>query len=200
MSKYGYVGKDSDIPQQAFKANAGVLSVNDHLALSQEDKLTQYGQLELIETQTASDVANLEFTDLKEDIYNVHFLTGNLKWFDVVDLESGNVYHIAYLRMNANGTFTETKSTTSNHLRLTTGQQQNEKGNGYCYFYNLGDNGKYSSQSMHSTLENSANNYEAQFGGGQLPQGSVVDKIRLFDVNGDNIYGTFSLYGIKEYS
>jgi hypothetical protein len=41
MSKYGYVGKESDIPQQAFKANAGVLSVNDHLALSQENKLTQ---------------------------------------------------------------------------------------------------------------------------------------------------------------
>ena len=213
MSKYGYVGKDSDIPQQAFKANAGVLSVNDHLALSQEDKLTQYGQLELIETQTASDVANLEFTDLKEDIYNVHFLTGTnidysnttlsslgIRFYENGTLESGSVYHIAYLRMNANGTFTETKSTTSNHLRLTPGQQQNEKGNGYCYFYNLGDNGKYSSQSMHSTLENSANNYEAQFGGGQLPQGSVVDKIRLFDVNGDNIYGTFSLYGIKEYS
>ena len=40
MSKYGYVGKESDIPQQAFQANAGVLSVNDHLALSQENKLT----------------------------------------------------------------------------------------------------------------------------------------------------------------
>ena len=77
MSKYGYVGKESDIPQQAFKANAGVLSVNDHLALSQENKLTQYGQLELIETQTLTSGNTLDFTDIKQDIYKVHFLTGN---------------------------------------------------------------------------------------------------------------------------
>ena len=72
MSKYGYVGKESDIPQQAFKANAGVLSVNDHLALSQENKLTQYGQLELIETQTiTSSTASMIFSSIKEDEYNV---------------------------------------------------------------------------------------------------------------------------------
>ena len=28
MSKYGYIGKESDIPQQAFQSNTGVLSVN----------------------------------------------------------------------------------------------------------------------------------------------------------------------------
>ena len=76
MSKYGYIGKESDIPQQAFKANAGVLSVNDHLALSQENKLTQFGQLELIETQEITTaVSNIDFLDLQEETYREHLLT-----------------------------------------------------------------------------------------------------------------------------
>ena len=40
MTKYGYIGKNNDIPQQAFKANAGVLSVNEHIKLSQENKFS----------------------------------------------------------------------------------------------------------------------------------------------------------------
>ena len=73
MSKYGYVGKESDIPQQAFRANAGVLNPNDIIDLSNNNKLTQYGQLELIETKTASNVASTVFTNLQD--FNVHYLT-----------------------------------------------------------------------------------------------------------------------------
>jgi len=205
--KYGYKGAE---PTQSFGNNTGVFDPYDINNLIADNKWTSFGQLELIETQTASNVANLDFTDIKEDIYNVHFLTGtnidysstsvsslSIRFFENGTLESASVYQFAYQRCGAGGTFTETKSTGYSSLRLTTAQQQNEKGNGYAYFYNLGDSTKYSFQTMHSTLENSSNVYEAQFGSGVLPQASTVDKIRLFDINGDNIYGTFSLYGIR---
>ena len=171
------------------------------------------GKLELIETQSiTSSTASMIFSSIQESTYNVHFLTYNnfepvtnadrlgLRFFESGVEESASVYQFAYQRCGAGGTFTETKSTGYSSLRLTTAQQQNEKGNGYSYFYNLGNSSKYSFQTMHSTLENSGNVFEAQFGSGVLPQASTVDKIRLFDINGDNIYGTFSLYGIKEYS
>jgi hypothetical protein len=50
-NKYGYVGKD--VPTQSFGSNKGVLNTDDLYELSNAGKLTQYGQLELIETQTA---------------------------------------------------------------------------------------------------------------------------------------------------
>ena len=209
-NEFGYIPES---PEQSFGNNKGIFTPTDIYDLTRADKYTNYGQLELIETQTASNVANLDFTDLKEDIYNVHFLTAtdidfsstnisslSIRFFENGTLESASVYEFAYQRCAANGTFTETKSTGYSSLRLTTAQQQNEKGNGYSYFYNLGNSSKYSFQTMHSTLENNSNVFEAQYGSGVLPQASTVDKIRLFDINGDNIYGTFSLYGIKEYS
>ena len=36
------------------------------------------GKLELIETQTASADSSVDFTDIKEDIYNVHFAIVNI--------------------------------------------------------------------------------------------------------------------------
>ena len=56
---------------------------------------------------------------------------------------------------------------------------------------------------MHSSVMISGNTIGAsQFGSGVLPQASTVDGIRFFNSSaGQNIAGgTFSLYGIKEYS
>ena len=72
MSKYGYVGRESDAPQQAFRANAGVLNPNDIIDLSNNNKLTQFGQIEFLETQTISD-AVADFTSLQEMFYDIHF-------------------------------------------------------------------------------------------------------------------------------
>ena len=51
-NKYGYSGVD--IPTQAFQANVGKFDPAEINELVQQDKWTQYGQLELIETKTAS--------------------------------------------------------------------------------------------------------------------------------------------------
>ena len=214
MSKYGYVGKESDIPQQAFKANAGVLSVNDHLALSQENKLTQYGQLELIKTETVSSVAQINFTDIKSDIYNVHFLTINnfkpdtdnvilsYRLYESGTIETASVYRVAYQEYYGVSTFSTFKNTGISRVRFieNIGNDTAESGHAYHYFYNLGDSTKYSFSSGMTVGIFTDGNRIVAFGGGQLPQASFIDGIQIgtYDVS-SNFSATASLYGIRSY-
>ena len=214
MSKYGYVGKESDIPQQAFKANAGVLSVNDHLALSQEDKLTQFGQLELIETQTISGtVAQVDFTSIKQNIYNVHFLTYNNIQIDTDANEMGirigdgssfiaGGYQSAIQEGNANGTFSETRTTSGTYFRLggDTGTGTNETANGYVFLYNLGDSTKYSFTTQQCVTWDRNPYAKMVFGSAVFADTRVVSELRCFITTGNFDNGSISLYGIKEYS
>ena len=78
MSEYGYIPES---PDQSFGNNTGIFSPNDIYDLTRADKYTQYGQLELIQTQTVDDsdhseeINAVDFTSLGD--YNVHFLTYN---------------------------------------------------------------------------------------------------------------------------
>ena len=217
MSKYGYIGKESVVPQQAFKANAGVLSVNDHLALSQEDKLTQFGQLELIETVTlGSDTASIIFDEIQADKYNVHFITYNncvmdssgnrikLRFFESGVEETASVYQYALQGANSSGTFSEAKSTGQDNIHLGANTQVSGEwaDNGYIYIYNAGDSTKYTFTTQHLITNYSVGSHvRSFFGGGALPQNSSVDRIKLYASNGNIELGmSASLYGIKEYS
>ena len=70
-NKYGYSGVD--IPTQAFRANVGKFDPSEINELVADNKWTQYGQLELIETKTASNAASTTFTNLQD--FNVHYVT-----------------------------------------------------------------------------------------------------------------------------
>ena len=75
-NKYGYIADTG--PEQAFRSNTGVFDPADINELLAEDKWTNFGQLELIETATvSSDVATVSFDSIQENIYNVHFITVN---------------------------------------------------------------------------------------------------------------------------
>ena len=50
MSEYGYI---PEAPEQSFGNNKGIFTPKDIYDLTRADKYTNYGQLELIETQTA---------------------------------------------------------------------------------------------------------------------------------------------------
>ncbi len=216
MSKYGYVGKENDIPQQAFKSNAGVLSVNDHLALRQEDKLTQFGQLELIETQSVTtNVAQVDFDTLNTDKYNVHFLTANnmknasddqqfsFRFKVNGSVVTANDYQRSISFGNTAPTNGESRdtATSANFFTLNQGNATNEKGNGYAYFYNLGDSTKYSFSTYQSTYIDSGGNYKYSFGSFVYDVATTVDGISIIMSNGSNIAdGEYSLYGMKEYS
>ena len=74
MSKeFGYIGKEVE---QAFRNNKGIFTPQDIIELEQENKWTNFGQLELIQNQTISSSTNdAIFSDIKQNIYNGHFLT-----------------------------------------------------------------------------------------------------------------------------
>ena len=208
MSEYGYIPES---PEQSFGNNKGIFTPKDIYDLTRADKYTNYGQLELIETQTASAVTSILFNDIKEDIYNVHFMTmtnykgtttnteARIRFYENGVEESGNVYQFAYVYPESSGSAGESRTTAISHLRAgySLGVGSNRVSNSYQYFYNLGDSTKYSFQTMHVTGMSTDTNYRTVFGSGVLRQASTVDKIKLYYDGGGTFDATVSLYGIR---
>ena len=210
-NKYGYSGVD--IPTQAFKSNSGKFDPAEINQLVADNKWTQYGQLELIETQTVSSVSAVEFTDLQESTYNVHFITindltistsGPASTLLQVSTNGGSSYvtsgyQYALQVGSTSGTFVEGRSTSIGYFVLsyngiTNGANRNH--NGYCYIYNAGDSSKYTfatSQAMgiYDTVD------QMNFGSHIYPNANTVNAFRIY--LGGNTIATadISLYGIR---
>ena len=210
MSEYGYI---PEAPEQSFGNNKGIFNPKDIYDLTRADKYTNYGQLELIETKTASADSQIIFDDIKQDIYNVHFLTITnfspsvnqtglfCRFYENGVEEAGSVYQYAQQYVGSNGAAAGQSSTSLAYLRMigSVGDATNRVGNGYSYFYNLGDSTKYSFQTYQNNNIDQTNVFYGIFGIGVLPQASVVDQIKLY-VSSGTFDCSLSLYGIKEYS
>jgi hypothetical protein len=211
-NEFGYIPES---PEQSFGNNKGIFTPTDIYDLTRADKFTQYGQLELIQTQTGTDVASVDFTAIKETEYNVHFMTFDnmqsandnaeimkLQFYESGVVESAGVYQRARQNMTATGSFSETRSTTDDSISLLggSGNQSNEKQCAYAYFYNLGDSTKYSFCTWQADTWTSDPYLFVGFGSGVLPQASTVDGIKVKTNSGNIATFTISLYGIKEYS
>jgi len=208
--KYGYKGAE---PTQSFGNNTGVFDPNDINNLIADNKWTTFGQLELIETQThSSDVAQVDFTNIKEDIYNVHFMTFNnigstsdaglilrLSNDGGSTFESSNYdYAIQYV---------QTSGTTAGEVRSTGGAEwtrlgalganTNEQGNGYIYFYNLGDSTKYSFATNQSSSWNFNAHLVMYFGSQVYHQAETINAISVLPTAGSLTDFEISLYGIR---
>ena len=207
---YGYKG--ADVPQ-SFGNNKGVFDPSDINNLVKDDKWTQYGQLELIETQTASsgsaDIYTVNFESIQESQYNVHFLTfseGQSNGYQYLSLRFGNngsytTSGYQYARQSMlNATFAEDRSTSENTIRIGSYVYRGE--NAYAYIYNIGDSSKYTF--VTSQMVGNAANYvgcASSFGSGVLPTASSFNNIQILRTNSVGWYGfKASLYGIKEYS
>ena len=215
---FGYTGQNQ--PKQTV-SNSGVFSITDVAELQSQGKLG--GSLELIAEQTADGTtATIDFLDIKENVYDVHLLTYNnvgttgtdydlilIRLYESGVLESGSVYQWANQRIRANGGANEYKSTVSGSLPPVNNGISNqaiEGINSYIYLYNLGNSNKYSFltwQTSQIPSYSESQVFSTNFGGGTLPQASVVDGIRLYNTqatgtsyisNGSN----FKLYGVKQ--
>ena len=208
-NKYGYVGVD--IPAQSFGSNKGVFNPAEINELVADNKWTSFGQLEHIITQTASSDSFIDFTAIQESTYNVHFLTVNnyqantdntiltIDCFESGVLKTSG-YQVAIQGGRANGTFSEYKSTSSTNGIVNIGSgidnASASSANGYCYFYNLGDNTKYSFSTFQWSYIYYTNVYEMNFGSGVLPVASLVDGFRVIP-NAGTFSADLSLYGIR---
>jgi hypothetical protein len=195
------------------KKNIGLYNPSEILQLTKDGSWG--GSLELIQSQTySSTVSAVDFTSIKENVYDVHYLqmqnSGNVsdnkrmtcRFFESGVLETASVYQRACQVGKADGSFAEVNSTSADELRLcdnTGGNATGEKANSYAYFYNLGNASKYSFMTYNSIVCNITGSASMEFGGGVLPQTSVVDGIRVL-VNDDSDFDSFTmtLYGIKQ--
>tara|TARA_R100001082_G_scaffold90587_1_gene57136 strand:- start:1299 stop:1922 length:624 start_codon:yes stop_codon:yes gene_type:complete len=207
MSKYGYIGKD--VPTQAIKSNAGVLTPKEHRDLITDDKLLILGQLDLIQTQTVSGVTTVDFTSLGS--YNIHFLTNhnlessttNVRWgvrfYESGVLETSTEYEWAYSQQLDSGSTSDFNDNSHSSIPIQLEQPTGAQGNAYTYFYNLVDSSKYSHISNHHNR--STGGIIAEFGMGVMKQASTVTgfQISAYDTSSAAFSGTFSLYGIKDY-
>jgi len=207
--KYGYKGAE---PTQSFGNNTGVFDPNDINNLIADNKWTSFGQLELIETQTISSVSQVDFTSIQESTYNVHFMTmnnlvcssdagiqGRFSNDGGSTFESSNYQYAIQYEQTGGVTNGEIKSTSASvFTRLAAvGAVSNEVGNGYIYFYNLGDSSKYSFLTMQSSSVNSVSYFLTYFGSQVYAVAETINAIRIYPTAG-TFSGTVSLYGIAE--
>ena len=204
---FGYLGTT---PNQQLK-NSGVFSVEEALQVQKDGEWG--GSLELIEEQTHStNVTTIDFLNIKEDVYDVHLLQFSniqgdgtagsdlsIRFYESGVLESASVYQYAFQFGGATGTFGEFNSTSDTSIFSIAGNFQNNIANGYVYFYNLGNSSKYSFCTFQTKTGHPTQSAIMKFGGGVLPQTSVVDGIRLFIDTGENFTAfNFSLFGAKQ--
>mgnify|MGYP003139311172 CR=1 FL=1 len=195
-------------------ANSGVFNIDDINFLKDNQQYPTLGQLELIQTQEyLGAVSTIDFTNIKESIYNVHFMTFsemsavndnvhtmNIRFYESGVLETAN-YKVARQNVGANPSvgFNQSKSDSTDKMPTLfgSGNASNENDAGFVYFYNLGDSRGYSYCTFHTLGLTNESYFASAFGSGVLPQQSVVDGIQIL-VNSGN-YNSFkvSLFGIR---
>jgi len=195
-------------------SNSGVFDVNDIRYLMDYQQWTGVGNIELIQTQSVtSSTASIIFDNIKQDEYNIHFVTWNnfrptvankrlvMRYFESGVEESGSVYEYAYqgVRTDLVGE-NYTTNDSSIFLGINPDTTATYADNGYLYIYNAGDGNKYTATSSHSTGMYHTANHSSYFGSSVLGQQSVVDQLKFFSTATSNIEQVdISLYGIKEY-
>ena len=215
-NEFGYIPES---PEQSFGNNKGIFTPKDIYDLTRADKYTNYGQLELIETQTVSGVSAVNFTSLDESTYNVHFLTIN----NVTPTASGFHYHNVRFSNDSGSSYESSNYQYANQygganagdfsdslrsasaseigdLFALTGTDTEIAGNGYMYFYNLGDSTKYSFTTHHNMVQINSTSAYMYFGSGVYTQTETINAIQWFSDSSVTFNGDFSLYGIKGYS
>jgi hypothetical protein len=208
---FGYIGDTSTSVKQKVK-NKGILTTQESFDLERQGFLG--GSLELIQSQTiSSNVANLDFDNIKEDIFDIHFLvcknvsiaTDNqqlgLRFKVGGTVDSDNDYQRGVFTIAGDGGVDDSRDSNINSMMITfnQGNAAREKGHAYLYLYNLGNSAKYSFVSMMSTNLNNGGTFKGQYGGFVYDQTATVNGLSFIMTNGSNIAGgTYEIFGLKQ--
>ena len=189
------------------KKNTGLYTPSEILQLTKDGSWG--GSLELIEEQTVSSVSAVDFTSIKENVYDVLLLQYNnfvpttdgdslrLRLYESGVLETASVYQYAHQYNQSGGTSGEQRGTAESSIRIALGSGNDEAGSGYVYCYNFGNSAKYNFLTYQAVGMNTVNVMNSHFGGGVLPQTSEVDGIRLYS-DTTTLSLTAKLYGVKQ--
>ena len=199
-------------------SNQGIFDVNSIVDLKHHNQWSTLGQLELIETQTYSGaVTSIDFIDIKQNVYDIHFMTFNNMKVNTDNKEAINMrvfvggvsqttqsYKRALQRVSSDSAlFGESRHTSDSIFKTVfgTGTGTGESTSGYAYFYNLGDSSKYSSVSIHITSLTNEAKFAGAYGSQTYYVANEVDGIKIRSNTSTVAYTDFdvSLYGIRSY-
>ena len=175
------------------------------------------GVYQLIQSQTVSGQANIDFTSISESEYQLHIVHHTLepatdnallsvRFHESGTLEDQGVYKEAVQELLDAGNNEDTEvdielrnNGSRNHIRVgeNVGNASLEYGTGYFYIFNAGNSSFHTTVSQHCVGLTTTNEVLMGFGGGVLPQASTVDQIKLYNGSG-NFSCTAKLYGIKQ--
>lgn len=206
---YGYLGQNQ--PNQTV-SNSGVFSITDVAELQSQGKLG--GSLELIADSDFSSSSGVEFTSIKENVYDVHFVqlneiftSSSSGYPDACQIrlrvsddggssyKSGaSDYQYAFQFVKTDGSAGERPDTANTDMLISGRGTTTKPINGYSYLYNLGNTSKYSFQTMQNCI---GSDNEIMFGGNVYPTASTINAIKIFST-GFTITGNIKLFGVKQ--
>ena len=192
------------------KKNIGLYSPSEILQLTKDGSWG--GSLELIEEKnlTGTTPTAIDFTNLKENVYDVHFLQFiNLQITGSADtirarvsndggssFESTSQYDSAIQTMTTAGSFGESRRTNFDAFDRIGQNAVNQSYNGYIYIYNAGNSSKFTHLTHHVTNQNDG----FRFGGQVYHVAETVNALRLFltTQNFKDVGSVLKLYGVKQ--
>ena len=198
------------------KQNIGLYTPSDILQLTKDGNWG--GSYNFIAEQTASGVSTIEFTNLQEQKYDVHYLVGtvhldgtdddNLEYSLRVSndggstYESGGNYQYAYQNCKAeSSSFNERQDTSATSFRFDgVIDKTNASANFYIYIYNLGSSSIFTSLTFQDTSIISSDRRTRSRFGGQVYTVAETNNALQFIQTGTNFdTGTnIKLYGVKQ--
>ena len=197
-------------------SNKGIYSPKDTKFLMDMEQYPRYGQLELIEYKNiTTGVTAIDFVNIKEDIYDTHFLTWNnavpqtdtkVLSLRVSDdngstFKSDTNYDIAFLNGSSqNSTWTENLSVSFTYMYCSTsvGNSTGESAHGYAYLHDLGNPDKYAYQTFHSSDLQGTPYLQCFMGAQQYGNQNIHNAFRLAEASASTTWtGNFALYGIR---
>ena len=190
------------------KKNTGLYTPSEILQLTKDGSWG--GSLELITETSFSSNQNLDFTNIKEDIYDVHIVqvtqdcTGDPQNFIRLSndggssFEASNYQYSFYVNDSVSaGGETRSSASTQMYLNYGGGIGANELQNFYYYFYNLGNPNKGSFVTQQAVMLSSIASVNTFIGGATYNVAETINAIRLYIVSGFRD-GTAKLYGYKQ--
>jgi len=191
------------------KKNTGLYTPSEILQLTKEGSWG--GSLELIETKdlTGTTPTAIDFTNLKENVYDVHFLQYinlQITGADTIrarvsndggsSFESTSQYDGAIQRMTSAGSFGESRRTNFDAFDRIGQNAVNQPYNGYIYIYNAGDSSKFTFLTHHVTNQTDG----FRFGGQVYHVAETVNAFRLFLTTHTfkDVGSVLKLYGVKQ--
>ena len=187
------------------KKNIGLYTPSEILQLEKDGHWG--GSLELIAEKTVSGSSTINFTSIKENVYDVHLMQLSLIEASAdMDVEirlsndgGSNFEDSNYIRAvqycGTNGVFGVSQSTSATQFDVLGYTNTSTPISAYVYLYNLGSSSKFSFITQHSTIST----IWSYFGGQGYMVAETINALQLLTSSAATFTGgTAKLFGVKE--